>query len=607
MSSPSAKDALLRWLARWLAHPRLTHAAFIGAVLLTLPSLFGPLTLDDYVLGLLSQGGDGVAGFAGRDPNALFTFTTGRQSDNLALMSEGVLLPWWTDPAHLNAFFRPLSSLTHRLDFALFPHSSMGMHLHSLVWYLLLIAAAMALYRSLHEGQAWLAAVALLLFAWDDPHGATLGWIANRNAIIAGALGLPAVLLHRRWVLSHSGRLGPLAAAGPLCLAVALCAGEAALGVLGYLLAHALCLEGGALWRRALRLTPYALVLVAWRIPYALLSLGSGGSGAYHDPTREPVAFALALARNLPILLGAQFGPPYADAAFWAPPEHQPAQLLLSACILLVVVALSVPVLRTRPLARFYALGCLLSAIPVSASLPGERLLLLLGLGGSGLVALLIDHYMAQAHTSNGAAAALSLVVGLHLVAAPVALPFLSGSMPLVGAVVERAERSLPEDPSVTGQTFVIVNAPFDVAASYIQAARAFEGRPRPRHLHWLATASSPIRVRADSEHSLLVDIEGGLLKSPQARHYRGDLSSLSSPARVTLPAMTVQILAADPHTGPTRMRFDFGKRLDSADLRFFLWRGGTFVPFTPRADGPERTLPREDFFQVVLGHALGP
>ena len=613
MKLPPPRDRALDGLRRLIEHPRLPHIALAGSMLLTAPSLLAPLALDDFVLGLLSRGGGGITGFEGRHPLSLFTFTTGDPVSNRALMAEGALLPWWTDPAHLNAFFRPLSSLTHRLDFSLFPASPFLMHLHSLAWFFAALLAAQGVYRSVHAGglnQRRLAGLALLLFAWDDPHGATLGWVSNRNALVAAALALPALVGHRRLVAAMAHRSPDVATravtsfnfwVGPACFAAGLSASEFAVGVLGYLLAHALCLEQDRLVLRLARLLPYAIVLAAWRGIYRVLDLGSRGSGAYHDPLREPLAFMAAAARNIPILLGAQHGPPYADLAFWAPPEHWPALLLLSLTLLTAVVALAWPVLRDQAPARFYALGSLLAAIPVSASLPGERLLLLVGIGGSGLAALIIDHYRARARGARLARGVLFGFVGLHMVAAPLALPIWSLSMGLVGHAVRSAEQRLPRTPSVADQTFILVNAPFDIMASFIQPARAYRGTPRPRHLHWLATASSPITVSRTGRRKLLVTSERGLLHSPQQRHYRRDPSGLSAGARVELPAMTAKVLASDPRGGPTRVEFTFKVALASPELSLFVWRDGRFAPFVPPPPGQSVRLPAQDFFQTVL------
>ena len=42
------------------------------------------------------------------------------------------------------------------------------------------------------------AGLALLMYAIDEAHAATVVWISNRNAVLAAALGFGALLLHDR-------------------------------------------------------------------------------------------------------------------------------------------------------------------------------------------------------------------------------------------------------------------------------------------------------------------------------------------------------------------------------------------------------------------------
>ena len=83
------------------------------------PSLVGGLVLDDHVLQLLARADPGSPACTATRSACSASRAAG--PNNQALMDQGALLPWWSDPHHLNAFFRPLSSLTHVLDFKLWP------------------------------------------------------------------------------------------------------------------------------------------------------------------------------------------------------------------------------------------------------------------------------------------------------------------------------------------------------------------------------------------------------------------------------------------------------------------------------------------------------
>lgn len=565
-----------------------------------LPSVDDRLVLDDHVLSLLARGDDAIAGLAhGRW--GLFNFTLGEPARNRALMDEGALLPWWADTHHLNAFLRPLSTLSHRVDFALLGDHVWAMHLHSLLWYGLLLLGCRRLYAGLQDdarpGSATLATLALCLYALDDAHGATVSWLANRNAIIAATVGLPALLLHHRYRSAGDRRGAWLA---PLFFLGGLLGGEAAVGLLGYLAAYALVLDRGSLRRRALSLLPYLLILVGWQLVYRQLGLGSAGSGAYHDPGREPLAFALALARNLPILLSAQLGVTLADAAFWGYPPLIAALWASAVASLAVIAWAGAAALRGRPRARFWALGMLLSAVPVSASLPGERLLLIVGIGGAGLLAELLWPLIAG-EARGARRVVLGGLAGVHLLLSPLSLPLRAHSMPALGAVLDRADASLPQTVA-PGEQWFIVNAPFDVMASYIQVARASRGQPRPAHLHWLATASSSLTVLRSGPRSLEIRPELGFLSSPPERHYRRDVAALGPGTRIALTGLTIEILQARQDGRPAVARFDFERAFDDPTCRFFEFADGVYRPWTPPALGQSVVLPAQDFFAVVLG-----
>src|SRR5688500_3133593 len=93
--------ATRRWLARAFSPP----CVAIAGSLLVLTAVGPHWVLDDYVLGLNARNEPEIAGLR-QGAFDLFTFTTGVPSDNRALMSAGVMLPWWSDESLHVAFFR---------------------------------------------------------------------------------------------------------------------------------------------------------------------------------------------------------------------------------------------------------------------------------------------------------------------------------------------------------------------------------------------------------------------------------------------------------------------------------------------------------------------
>src|SRR5262249_58502494 len=65
--------------------------------------------------------------------NNAFVFMDGQAALGLARRQSGAY-PWWTLPEGQVAFWRPLSALTHWIDFALWPDAPQVMHGQSLLW-----------------------------------------------------------------------------------------------------------------------------------------------------------------------------------------------------------------------------------------------------------------------------------------------------------------------------------------------------------------------------------------------------------------------------------------------------------------------------------------
>ena len=602
-SHPSETPSLGK-LGRWLASPPAWRWLPIVGTLLCLPAVFGQFVLDDNVLALLARAEPGVEGFESR-PLDLFRFTTGVPAENHKLMDEGVLLPWWTTPQLRIAFFRPLSSLTHQLDFALFGTTAAPMYAHNLLWMWVLLLIAGRVYSGLCDTPG-LAGLALLLYAVDDTHGAAVGWIAARNALLATALTLPALLAHHR-ARTADGRWW----AGPLWLCAGLLAGETALGLGGFLVAYALCLDRGRLTTRALSLLPYGAVVVLWWVGYKAAGFGAHGSGLYTDPGREPLLFLHSLSQNWPALLAGQFGlgfPPIGDMTAWASPEALPSLLQASILTIAVLAAIAWPVLRRDAHARFWALGCALSALPVAASVPGERLLVFSSLGAGGLLAKLIAHYGTRAALTTGPRLPrllFGLLVLTHLVAGPLGLPMRSASMKLLGLTLERAEQSLPSTPEVRDQTFVLLDAPFDVLASHLQLMREVTGTPRPRHLYWLSSGSSATSFEVTSPSSLTLTPERGFLYTRLERHYRGTPNELGVGAEVKLSEMTAHVLEQTADGRPAKVEFRFRRPLSDPSYRFFHFHAGRFRPAALPAPGVRVRLPERGFYPTLIRTGL--
>ena len=189
---------------------------------------------------------------------------------NAELMDLGAI-PWWTLEGVRVAFFRPLSTLTHWLDYRLWPNSDGLMHAHSILWYGGLCALVVVFYRRFW-GRTPTAGLAALLFAGSVGHLSGVASIAGRNVLIVAVFGLLTLMLHDWW-RRDGRRAGALLA--PFSLLLALLSAEAGVAVLAYLAAYAVFLDRATWPRRLATLVPYGVVVVMWRLVYQHLGYGA--------------------------------------------------------------------------------------------------------------------------------------------------------------------------------------------------------------------------------------------------------------------------------------------------------------------------------------------
>jgi hypothetical protein len=603
--APTARFATFGDKLRWLLVQRsaLFGSAFLGVLLAV--SAVGPyFVFDDYVLGLTARGDPKVDGLSS-DRWDLFAFTSGEPAMNRKLMAQGLMLPWWSDEQLEIRFYRPLSSLFHHLDFALWPDSPRWMYLHSLLWLALAVVAVGYLYRSL-EASPLLAGLATLLYAIDDSHGSVVSWISNRNALIASVLSVLALLAHHQFRKTGS-RAGALL--GPLCWLLALSASEFAVGILGYLLSYTLFLDRARWWRRVAALLPYAALLMAWSVVYLESGAAVRGSASYVSPWLDPVRFASIAPLRIAGLLVATLGPLPAELLLLGRREHFVWWLLLVGVVMAAAACALWPLLRRDRIARFWLAGTLLAVIPVAASFPSDRLLLLAGVGGAGLLARItapLFQPSAWQSLGTGQAALAVFFTVVHLGLAPLSSPLRAAQMQLVGRTLETATACLDGIEGLEQRTVVIVNAPLDALASYIQAERAWKRLPRAKHLYWLTTAGSSIQVTRRDANTLHVERADGFLSTPLERHYRAQPDALTPGEQIRLGPMTATILSVTAEGRPRSVSFRFAEALESQSYVFLSWQDGRYQPLALGKLAQPLAFPAEDLGRILARTALG-
>jgi hypothetical protein len=567
--------------SRWFTFPHVLWLSLLAALVLTLPTAWLGFVSDDFTHLLILEGQLALG-----SPYDLFRFAGGDVAGLKRMMDEGPY-PWWTLPELKLAFWRPLSSALANLDYRLFGRDAVGWHLHSLAWYLGMVALYGTLLRRLLPGA--LGALALFLFAIDGAHFLVAGWIANRNAMVASVPALFGLWMHLEWREGRRPRALPLSLAG---LAVGLLGGETALGVFAYVLAYELIGSPGGVKERLRAIAPAALLGLAYLGVYKLRGYGAYGSGSYLDPVGEPGRFLASALVRVPVLLGGLVLEVPAD--LWIAGEQVRPVLvgvgLLGLGLLGLLVRAAWPSLSEdeRRHCRWLFLGAALSLLPVAATFPSNRLLLVPGLGGSVAVAMVLVYAWrsrARGWRPRGVAAGAAVLALMHLVLAPLLWPLMTLAIRQIRArtepVLQTLERELDYQ-RLPKQRLVVFPMPVPSVAMYVPMFMATRGMPKP--LAWWQMSLSPephVLTRTGPESLELSLTRGQFLTSEFEAVFRGSSHPLRQGAQVKLKGMTVTVLDADDK-GPTRLGFTFDRPLEDSSFVFLRWKDDALRPFTP-------------------------
>lgn len=596
----------LPWIARvlgerrraWLARPRSHLILALASALVCSTSLGVGWQLDDHVHHVIVRGGDG-ARLMWREPLHpldLFRFVDGDEAD----WRHGVELgaaPWYTSPRVRLAFFRPLASATHFVDYRWLERAPWAMHLHSLLWLFALGWAVARLVRRIEEG--WVAGLIVLFYVLDPSHGVPAGWLANRNQLIAGVFGALALEAHVRW--RREELRTPIA---PITLAaLGLAAGESMLGWAAFFGAFALCLDPRGPRRGLVALAPIAALVIAWRVVYGALGYGAGGSALYVDPVRDPLRFSAAVLERMPQLLAGQIGGPPAGMASLGGREAELAAIGAGVLVVATFAAVAWPALREDARARFWALGALLAAIPVCATQPHTRLMLVAGLGVAGVLARSLARVVEGAPAHRAARGLLFAWLALFVVVAPGRLAFEAWSVALVGRPAALAAASVPEE--AAGRTLVVLAVPDPMfMCGQLPLTLASLDRPRPARLRCVAAAERRALVAREDERTLVVRVPDGLLSAYFIPLLRDPSDPIEEGWTLSLSDVTYSIAERDAEGRPLALRMRFATPLEDASRVFVAWspRERRFAIFEPPAVGQEREIEGQSMAQLMGG-----
>jgi hypothetical protein len=573
------------WLTLTRGSTRPVVVAVLLAMLLGLAELpFASFMADDLIqLGALEQ----VSPCSWIGPLNLYTISDGAR-DHVRAMKDVGAFPWFFDDGFAMVFFRPLSSALLALDHALFGLHPIGYRVHGQLWFLLLVLALGALLQQVLPKR--LGSLALLVFTISGIHG-TMSWTATRHIVIAAALGVLGLACHVGWRAAgwRPGRLLSVVA-----LALALTASEAAVGVIGYLLAYELLGAAGPRRDRLKACLPVAAIALVYLASYRLLGFGASGGSGYINPLAEPLAFAVELPGRLVFLAGSVVMGGNADLWVLRPGLRPMLMVAGTAAVLMLTLLVRAvwpaTAAREQRAVRWLLAGALASALPFLGTPIGSRCLLLPMVGGAAAIALVLERWWVVLRRSPDVrnrlvGVACTVLALIHLVIAPiqrVSSPFLLRTMMFERLATAMTQAELDEE-KLAAQTVVIVAAPDIVIGFHSFFYRTLYRMPMPSAWRVLSWGAQTHRFTRTAVDTLEMELVGGALAG----------AHLNKGAVFEVNGMRARVLDAS-RAGATRVELRFDRSLDDPSLYLMAWQHGRLRHVPPPQLGQVLIVPTE-------------
>ena len=530
-------------LSALIASPHVLWFAVALALVLALPTIFVGEFLDDHLMRAWAL-----------DPTRPIWdgFRFGLPGHSATLRERG-MLGWWSSDRFSLRLFRPLSSLTHALDYRSWPDAVALMHLENVLIYVGLVVLVTRLVERV-QGPGPVVGVAAILFAIDGIHGASVGWISARNSLLALGFGLVMLLAHLRWRPCRSEERGSWLWAALACLAfgLALLSAEAGLCSFGFVLAWSLCFEDGPLPRRLLPTLPYLGLRAAVARGPCVPGVWRLGSSIYLDPSSAPLTIGVHALLYPPAMSASQLALPLADMIVGAP-----AILYLLVLIFAGLAWVLAPLIRDNPRAQFWLASMLFVAVPIAVTYPTGRSMLPVSVGGAALVALAFVRRHELGPRLRRLA--LSFVFGCKFILAPLMFVPVAFSSQMFEPPHRAIAASLPDD----AELCVVLNPPLEMTAFYPEAIRVGEGRRWPAHVYYLFAGMSAVEVERVGPRSLELSSDEGWAASGIDRFSRDWNRGFSLADEVVLERAVVRVDAVSQDGRPLRVRVDFDRDLN--------------------------------------------
>jgi hypothetical protein len=502
-------------------------------------------------------------------------------------------LPWWTAPNLQISFFRPLSSLTHWIDYTLWPNAIAIMHFENLLCLAALVGIFFFLYKKTIKTDA-VALLAIVFIVLNVSFFYIADWIAARNSLLAALFGVGSIGAYH--VFQSSQRL-PSIFFSVFLFIMGLFSGESSVAAFAYIVSYAFFMDKGKALKRFGYPLLFLIIIILWRIVYKELGYSVSGSGLYIDPGKDMARFISQICMQGPLILVSSFFAPSLTAFSEFSPRMTKAAVSVSLIVCAIIAWWLLGTVKKHAEARWF-LGGALVALPISCAgrLMSERMTIFVVLGIVPVIAMAIFDTLYAFFKKKASIKLLpflavcisSLLIFLHL----------------VYPVYFRIEKALRRAPSASTQTtgafsaidsieikrnLIVINAT-DPGLSYYPYVKSVLGFGYPPSIQFLASSPLPLRIVRNDSATLSIlsassiipdrfmDSDKGPFKSRIYRSFyfmavfRAENQPFHESWSRTLPGMRVSILSLNSYGFPKGAKFTFDHCLDSHFYSWIYW-----------------------------------
>jgi hypothetical protein len=288
-----------------------------------------------------------------------------------------------------------------------------------------------------------------------------------------------------------------------------------------YLFACLLVLDRDKWLNRILRIVPFVVLTVVWRLVYTGLGYGASGTSLYIDPILDPLNFIAQALTRYPVLLFSDVGLPLVDLFIGFSPQGAVVAAVVCLVLLIPLALIVYPVLKAHRTAAFWFLGLLGALVPLVSGIPQNRNLGFISLGVMALVGQLFVDVAAAPKPGPLKKVqvvllkiAVPTLIILHLIVSPILV--LSGPGTTQTMANEQASAAgIGNMPGLSEKHLYVINPPGAMSFMGGLFQRLFSDEPFPASINYLSSGFAPVEIERVADRILLVTPEGGYTPLP--------------------------------------------------------------------------------------------